>query len=718
MALLSPARLRRSRAVDRLVAAIITTGGGFVLVAVALLVVFLLRESLPLFSRGSAAEGGAAKAGASARVLLVLEDEYRETTLVIDAAGSARVLRDGQQARHEPLPELHAPLATALASADGALVAALETSGVVHVWSYRAAVSWHGQDRLITPELRSCGARALGGDGALLAVAGEPSAPKALVVVDGEARVLPLGSEDAPAVRLPLGGAALAGALASDASEAWVASAQELGWWPLQGDELALQPAATVPIAVAPTAMAMLLGNVTCLLGDARGVVSAWQVLPTAVVGGKALDLAAVFAGRGAVAGLSPSQRDKSFLMLRPGAAELAHLTTRRTLARVDAPADTTLARLTARRDGFTLAGASGEVRHFAIDAPHPEVSAANLLLPVRYEGYREGQLTWQSSGGTDAFEPKLSLVPLIVGTLKGALYALLLSAPCALAAALYVSQFASPRLRGVAKPVVELMAALPSVVVGFLAAFLLAPVVQANLVSIVMAFALAPVVIVLAAIAWQKAPVAWRRNPRPTVELAAVGAVLTLAIAVSVSLGPRIEVVFFGGDVMHFLLDSFGVTYDQRNALVVGFALGFAVIPIIFTLAEDAFSNVPPSLVSASLALGASRWQAARTVVLPAASPGLFAAVMTGLGRAVGETMIVLMATGNTPILSMSPFDGMRTLAANIAVELPEAPYGGSLYRVLMLTALGLFAMTFVINTVAVLVAERLRKRFGRLAA
>jgi phosphate transport system permease protein len=150
----------------------------------------------------------------------------------------------------------------------------------------------------------------------------------------------------------------------------------------------------------------------------------------------------------------------------------------------------------------------------------------------------------------------------------------------------------------------------------------------------------------------------------------------------------------------------------------VVGFALGFAVIPIIFTLAEDAFANVPPSLISASLALGATRWQAARTVAIPAASPGLFAALMNGLGRAVGETMIVLMATGNTPVLSLSPFNGMRTMAACIAVELPEAPYGGSLYRVLILTALLLFAMTFVTNTAAAVVAARLRKRFGRLAA
>ena len=178
------------------------------------------------------------------------------------------------------------------------------------------------------------------------------------------------------------------------------------------------------------------------------------------------------------------------------------------------------------------------------------------------------------------------------------------------------------------------------------------------------------------------------------------------------------VERTLFGGDFKAWLLASAGITYDERNAMVVGFALGFAVIPIIFTLAEDAFSNVPPSLISASLALGATRWQAARTVAIPAASPGLFAAVMTGFGRAVGETMIVLMATGNTPILSFSPFNGMRTMSACIAVEMPEAPYGGALYRVLILTALLLFLVTFVLNTAAVIVAARLRKRFGRLAA
>jgi phosphate transport system permease protein len=157
-------------------------------------------------------------------------------------------------------------------------------------------------------------------------------------------------------------------------------------------------------------------------------------------------------------------------------------------------------------------------------------------------------------------------------------------------------------------------------------------------------------------------------------------------------------------------------VTYDQRNSIVVGFAMGFAVIPIIFTISEDALSGVPDHLKAGSLALGATRWQTAVRVVLPTASPAIFSAAMIGFGRAVGETMIVLMATGNTAILDMSPFLGMRTLSANIAVELPEAPHLGTLYRVLFVAGFLLFLFTFAINTVAEIVRQRLRKKYSSI--
>ena len=188
------------------------------------------------------------------------------------------------------------------------------------------------------------------------------------------------------------------------------------------------------------------------------------------------------------------------------------------------------------------------------------------------------------------------------------------------------------------------------------------------------------------------------------------------LTVVLSVAIGGVLQDVLFDGDFRQWLFQSFGTQVDQRNSIVIAFALGFAVIPIIFTISEDALIRVPGHLRAASLALGATRWQTAWRVVLPSASPGVFAAVMIGFGRAVGETMIVLMATGNTPIIDGSIFNGMRTLSANIAVEIPEAPAGGTLFRVLFLTAVLLFSATFLINTAAEVVRERMRKKFGRI--
>jgi phosphate transport system permease protein len=184
----------------------------------------------------------------------------------------------------------------------------------------------------------------------------------------------------------------------------------------------------------------------------------------------------------------------------------------------------------------------------------------------------------------------------------------------------------------------------------------------------------------------------------------------------VSFWLGGLVESVLLAGNYRGWLLSALGLTYDQRNSLVVGIAMGFAVIPIIFTIAEDSLSNVPQHLRAGSLALGANRWQTAVRIVLPTASPGIFSAIMIGFGRAVGETMIVLMATGNTPVMDLSIFNGFRALSANIAVELPEAPEQGTLFRVLFLAAFLLFCLTFVVNTVAELVRLKLRRKYQYL--
>jgi phosphate transport system permease protein len=184
----------------------------------------------------------------------------------------------------------------------------------------------------------------------------------------------------------------------------------------------------------------------------------------------------------------------------------------------------------------------------------------------------------------------------------------------------------------------------------------------------------------------------------------------------IALALGGLVETRLLGGDYRGWLLSALGLTYDQRNSLVVGVAMGFAVVPIIFTIAEDSLANVPQHLRAGSLALGATRWQTALRIVLPTASPGIFSAIMIGFGRAVGETMIVLMATGNTPLMDANIFSGFRALSANIAVELPEAPEGGTLFRVLFLAAFLLFCLTFLVNTVAELVRLRLRRRYRYL--
>jgi phosphate transport system permease protein len=613
------------------------------------------------------------------------------------------------------------PLRQARFSADGRLLALVDGADTLHVWSYRIRTVWRGEERVLEPSARELFQAALPPGATLAAVAGETADAAVLLGTPAGGMVLRGGEDGVRRFTLEANAPARLGVLAADAGQAWLVAAREVSFYDLSdaGAGETVAPRDTALLIDEPAAAAPVLGDMTLLVGDAAGTVSGFQVVAGALPGTRRIERSARFPGSGRVLGLAPSQRDKSFAILRPGRAEIAHLTSRRVVAEAsDVPPDAAAIGLAPRRDGLFIVTAGGDVHRWALDVQHPEASLGTLFLPVRYEGFSEPELVWQSTGMTSAFEPKLSLVPLIVGTFKGALYALLFSAPVAVLAALYVSQFAPPRLRTVAKPVVELMAALPSVVVGFIAALFLAPLLQRYLVGILSAMVVVPAAIVVAGLAWTSLPLVWRRRLTAGREVALVGLIAVAAAAVVLINQQAIERVLFHGDLATWLATYAGITYDQRNAVVVGFALGFAVIPIIFTLAEDAFSNVPPSLVSASLALGATPWQAASTVVLPASSPGLFAAVMIGLGRAVGETMIVLMATGNTPILSLSPFNGMRTMSACIAVELPEAPYGGTLYRVLILTALLLFGMTFVINTIAVMVAARLRKRFGRLAA
>ncbi|EWH02568.1 ABC transporter permease subunit [Halomonas sp. BC04] len=308
-----------------------------------------------------------------------------------------------------------------------------------------------------------------------------------------------------------------------------------------------------------------------------------------------------------------------------------------------------------------------------------------------------------------------MSLVPLTVGTLKAAFYAMLFATPLALMGAIYTAYFMSSKLRGKVKPTIEVMEALPTVILGFLAGLWLAPFVENRLPAVFSILILMPIAMLAFAYLWSRLPERLRSLVPDGWEAVLLMPIIILVGWICITASPYVEILFFDGSMRQWLTDN-GFTYDQRNALVVGIAMGFAVIPTIFSIAEDAVFNVPKHLTQGSLALGATRWQTVVGVVLPTASVGMFSAVMMGFGRAVGETMIVLMATGNSPIMNFNIFEGMRTLSANIAVELTEAAVGSSHIRVLFLAALVLLAMTFVVNTLAEIIRQRLRKRYGNL--
>ena len=425
------------------------------------------------------------------------------------------------------------------------------------------------------------------------------------------------------------------------------------------------------------------------------------------------------------------SQRNKLFLTGSGQQVSLRHSTTEQVRWEENVGFDVKAAAIDAKGSSFVLVDAKGKLHRFSLDDPHPEAGWRAYFGKVWYEGATRPDYTWQSTSGTDDFEPKLSLRPLIHGTLKGTFWAMLFAIPLALLAAIYTAQFLRPEVKRIVKPMMEIMASLPSVVLGFLAALWLAPLIEARVPSVFLILGGVPIAAWVVGKLWGTLPAERRAWIAPGMEWICFVPILLLTAFGLWHLGPVMESIFCqvreanGQVILHPTtgkpLADFrqwwpqvsGTPFDQRNSLVVGFMMGFAVIPVIFTIAEDALSNVPASLTAASAALGASRWQTLRTIVLPIASAGIFSALMIGLGRAVGETMIVVMATGNTPIMEWNLFNGMRTLSANIATELPEAAVHSTLYRTLFLGALLLFGLTFILNTAAELLRQRLREKY-----
>ncbi len=558
------------------------------------------------------------------------------------------------------------------------------------------------------------------------------------------------------------------------------------------------------------TCVARVFGGNALAVGDSAGVVRvffATRAVDAAATDGLQMAVAKVFAsvaGSGpdhGITALAPSPRSRLLAVAdASGGIRLVQTTTGATAATLagddpgglEAPARQLLI---APRENRLLAADGVRLAAWTLNAGYPEVSWRSLFGRVWYEKYPGHVHAWETTGH-ESFESKFGLVPLIFGTLKATLYSMLFATPIAILAAIFASQFMHPSWKARIKPTIEMMASLPSVVLGFVAGLIFAPIIEHSLMTVLAGFFGVPLTLLTGAFFWQLLPVGWRSRYAAWRFLLIAAVALPAGAAVAAAAAAPMERLLFNGDVAAWLdgrggsgfggwvlallplagvlsamlvgrfvnpwlrrnsrgwsqqqaaiaslgtfvvgialalalaiaaasfldalrLDTRGGlfgTYVQRNALIVAIGMSFAIIPLIFTIADDALSSVPDHLRSASLGAGATPWQTAIRVIVPAAASGLFSAVMIGLGRAVGETMIVLMAAGNTPLMGWNLFNGFQTLSAAIATELPEAARGSAHYRVLFLAALTLFGMTFVVNTAAEIIRQRFRRRSHEL--
>ncbi len=845
-------RRNTSRAVlvaDRVARGLITVGGALTVVQVLTVMIFLLWVALPLF-RGAhlTAVANTQRPGASGgSPLHVATDEQQLLgwEFLADGRLAAFALADGSPLFVRELFREGAPTAAAFPVQAGRAAFGF-ADGAVRLGSAEVATAYVPEDEASGAVRNLVAGAALAVGEAIVQRTREGQLRREELLVEIQAPLVPAGG---PAVRLialgesqagpviatlddgdrlavhfvrerrnPLTGettaqtrsATLSYTPRTGAEPAWLLVSGHgddvyLAWrdgtlqrWSLAAAGAA-GPVETVdltPDGAGLTALRFANGGVSLVAGDDRGRLRVWfgaRREEAMAPDGKQLVAARELRGPSAgVTALGFSSRTRLLAAgFADGTVDVLHLTSGRRLARLRLSGGAATAVALAPKDDGLIALADGRVARWRLDARHPEAAPAALFAPVWYEGYPAPAHVWQSSSATDESELKFGLMPLVFGTLKATLYSLLFGVPLALLAAVFTSEFLSPAARARIKPTIELMASLPSVVLGFLAALVIAPVAEQAVPAILVSFVTVPAAFLYGAGLWQLLPhrtgarlARWRP--------ALLALALPAGVGAAAVLGPFAERLLFAGDLklwldgqiggatagwaplllplcgvatalaiprglsrwqrrryagwtrtraaaadlgllavgsvaalaatgaLAALLGGLGLdprgplvgTYMQRNSLVVGFVMGFAIIPIIYTIAEDALASVPEHLRAASLGAGATPWQTAVRIIIPTAMSGLFSAVMIGLGRAVGETMIVLMAAGNTPIMDWNVFDGFRTLSANIAVEMPEAVRDSTHYRILFLSALVLFAMTFLLNTVAEIVRLRFRKR------
>ena len=725
---------------DRTATVSITAGGAGVLLAILLIFFYLLYEVLPLFGNANIEQRDRIDWSAPEATLYLAVEEQGEVAFLLGESGESRFQRvdNGElisSASHG------SPTAVASAGPQSRLVAMGYQDGSVKLLKHEYRLSYPDGERVITPRLEypfsevalSLGATAVervaisdGEEGLVLAgvmAGGEPSIVRFAKdedflsgelrleeekltppVLQGETAGLFIGNEQRWLYRLD-----------SDGNYTVLDLNKTSGGALVVADEGRLFDS-----SASLSSSELLLGGLSLLAASDAGELSQFFMVRDEAQGYRLQRIRSFETDGVVIQQLLPEHRRKGFLALgQSGELQIYHTTAHRRLLSVGSEQGVDAARrgaLTPRGNGLFVIGGEGQASAWDIDNKHPDISWSALWQEVWYESYDEPAYIWQSSASNNDFEPKYSFAPLAFGTLKAAFYTMLIAAPMAICGAIYTAYFMAPALRRKIKPLIELMEALPTVILGFLAGLWLAPFIEDKLTGVITLLLFMPFGVLLFAFIWSQLPLAIRSKVPEGWHAAVLVPVVIFIGWFSFASNDVMELWLFGGDMRVWITNELGISFDQRNSLVVGIAMGMAVIPTIFSIAEDAIFSVPKHLSYGSLALGATPWQTLVGVVLPTASPGIFSGLMIGLGRAVGETMIVLMATGNTPIMDANIFEGMRTLSANIAVEVPEAEVDSTHYRVLFLAAFVLFLFTFVVNTAAELVRQRLRIKYGSL--
>ncbi len=733
-------RHRMRTAKDQLARYAIAFGGWLVIAAVLLIFFYLLSVVLPVFQSASIETHAAQPSALKSESLLMRLDEYGELSVHVGADGAVHVLDNstGADVLSKPLPipaGVTVSSATDIQPRSGFLAVGLSNGQALLLNSTFSLRYDDNNRRIQTPQLNF----PFGEDAQTVAADARPLQQLA-AAGDEESFVLAaqLGAQELVVNRYASETSMMDDSitLAQESSvtvntekpirflltdgERLYAAANDgaVEIWDIRDDTPhRIETVFVTSAGQTLTELKFLMGNLSLLAGDSSGQISQWFLVRDEHNDFHLQPVRNFKLADAPITRIAVEPRRKGFYAVDSNQQlGIFYTTSARKLLQTDVSSPVGNMAINANATQVVLRHVDGTISRHHVENEHPDISWSALWEKVWYESYEEPGYTWQSSSGSDEFEPKFSLMPLAFGTLKAAFYAMLFALPIGICAAIYTAYFMAPAMRQMVKPVVEIMAALPSVILGFIAGLWLAPIAEANLAGIFCLLLLMPLVFVGFGWLWHNAPLALRGRASEGWHAALLLPVIVLSGWALFGLGSGLEDLFFAGDFRSHLSNDWGVDFEQRNALIVGIAMGFAVIPSVFSIAEDAIFGVPKSLTNGSLALGASPWQTMVRVVLPTASPGIFSAVMIGLGRAVGETMIVLMATGNTPVMEANIFEGLRTLSANIAVEMPEAEVGGSHYRILFLSALVLFTFTLVFNTVAEVVRQRLRRKYGSL--